>query len=721
MLLSEILKHFPTYTYLNMSKSNSIKIFLRVRPTKKPSRGMRLEDESNTVEVHVVRKDSRDYVNNQKEDYKFNFNSILNMQARQEQVFDTVAKEVVDSVLEGYNGTIFAYGQTGSGKTFTITGGDAKYQDRGIIPRSISYIFSEMRKKTDLSIKLNVSYLEIYNDDGYDLLDENQCTRNLHDLPKVVHREDANGNIVLSNLSVHRADNEEDALNLLFIGDTNRVVAETPKHDASTRSHCIFIVQIEAQKLGSDVKTVSKLHLVDLAGSERVGKTNVDGVLLREARYINQSLHYLEHVIVTLEQKARGENVFIPYRNSFMTLVLRDSLGGNCKTSMIATASAEEGDLDESVSTFRFAQRVAGIKNEATKNEQVDPSLIIQRLKQEVAELKAEVRMLKGTDGDKDHLTPDESEDCRRMVEEYAAARDPSVRLVLSDMLKINECFFHMKKLVISSQKGGSTEHSSGRATDPASTEEVERLRLLVQQRDNEIAILLNHLNKEKTDVRDSFSVEGITNTKASESPESKRTVDMATRLRERSMAESRMQPSVSIQISPEDLQDRSKAFEVFRRSYRKNEAMDENKLILKEKINRAKALTQDINNARNRIEAIKNEIEELRRENALQGLVDRNNVPLDHPKEEPLRSELERAKMVYRNGLIELKDLKSEIERIQTLLKNISEKLQSDFESWLEVMMKQQSRPAVSDPSVNESLQGFYKARDEIYSRMPK
>ena len=682
---------------------------------------MRLEDESNTVEVHVVRKDSRDYVNNQKEDYKFNFNSILNMQARQEQVFDTVAKEVVDSVLEGYNGTIFAYGQTGSGKTFTITGGDAKYQDRGIIPRSISYIFSEMRKKTDLSIKLNVSYLEIYNDDGYDLLDENQCTRNLHDLPKVVHREDANGNIVLSNLSVHRADNEEDALNLLFIGDTNRVVAETPKHDASTRSHCIFIVQIEAQKLGSDVKTVSKLHLVDLAGSERVGKTNVDGVLLREARYINQSLHYLEHVIVTLEQKARGENVFIPYRNSFMTLVLRDSLGGNCKTSMIATASAEEGDLDESVSTFRFAQRVAGIKNEATKNEQVDPSLIIQRLKQEVAELKAEVRMLKGTDGDKDHLTPDESEDCRRMVEEYAAARDPSVRLVLSDMLKINECFFHMKKLVISSQKGGSTEHSSGRATDPASTEEVERLRLLVQQRDNEIAILLNHLNKEKTDVRDSFSVEGITNTKASESPESKRTVDMATRLRERSMAESRMQPSVSIQISPEDLQDRSKAFEVFRRSYRKNEAMDENKLILKEKINRAKALTQDINNARNRIEAIKNEIEELRRENALQGLVDRNNVPLDHPKEEPLRSELERAKMVYRNGLIELKDLKSEIERIQTLLKNISEKLQSDFESWLEVMMKQQSRPAVSDPSVNESLQGFYKARDEIYSRMPK
>ena len=699
-----------------MSKGNCIKIYLRVRPTKKPSRGLKLDEDNKKVEVHVIRKEAKDYVNNQKEDYSYQFDEILNMQAKQEQVFETVAKEVVDSVLEGYNGTIFAYGQTGSGKTFTITGGVEKYQDRGIIPRSISYIFSEIRKRTDLSIKLNISYLEIYNDDGYDLLDENQCTRNLHDLPKVVHREDANGSIVLSNLSVHRADSEEDALNLLFIGDTNRVVAETPKHDASTRSHCIFIVQIESQKLGSDIKTVSKLHLVDLAGSERVGKTNVDGVLLREARYINQSLHFLEHVIVTLEQKSRGENVFVPYRNSFMTLVLRDSLGGNCKTSMIAAASAEEGDLDESISTFRFAQRVAGIKNEAKKNEQVDPSLIIQRLKQEVAELKAEIKLLKGNDSDKDHLTPEESEECRRMAEEFAYARDPSVRLVLSDMLKINECFFHLKKM-ISSSKGNPGGGVSNKAIDDVSSEEVERLRVLVQQRDNEIAILLNHLNKQKSSVNESFSREEAT--KATESP-TKRSIDTATRIRERSMAESRNQPiNNSIQITPEELQDRNKAFEAFRKSYRKNEVMEENKAILKEKIIKAKSITENINAARNRIEGIKNEIEDLRKENALQGLVDKNNAPLNHPKEESLQNELERAKLVYRNGVIEVKDLKSEIERIQVLLKNMRDKLQADFESWLEIMLKQ-SRPAIRDPSVNDNLQAFYKARDEIYRNMP-
>ena len=690
-----------------MSHGNHIKIFLRVRPSKKPSRGLKLDEENKNIEVHVYRKESKDYVNNQKEDYTYKFDDILNMQAKQEQVFETVAKEVVDSVLEGYNGTIFAYGQTGSGKTYTITGGAEKYQDRGIIPRSISYIFSEIRKRTDRSYKLSISYLEIYNDDGYDLLDENQCTRNLSELPKVVHREDANGNIVLTNLSVHRADAEEDALNLLFIGDTNRVVAETPKHDASTRSHCIFVIQIESQKLGTDVKTVSKLHLVDLAGSERVGKTGVDGVLLREARYINQSLHFLEHVIVTLEQKSRGENVFVPYRNSFMTLVLRDSLGGNCKTSMIATASAEEGDLEESVSTCRFAQRVAGIKNEAKKNEQVDPSLIIQRLKQEVAELKAEIKFLKGANEDREHLTPEESEDCRRMAEEFANARDPSVKLVLSDMLKINECFFHLKKMIISG-KG-----HNNKASEEPSNEEVERLRLLVQQRDNEIAILLNQLSKQKNNPSDSYSIE---ETKVTESP-TKRSVDMNTRIKERSFAESRLTIPTNIQITPEELQDRNKAFEVFRRSYRKNEAMDENKAVYKEKIKKAKDLTENINNARNKIQSIKNEIEELRKENALRGLVDKNNTPLQHPKEEFLTNDLEKYKLIYRNGVIELKDLKSEIERIQVLLKNISDKLQSDFESWLEVMLKQ-SRPSIKDQSVNENLEAFYKARDEIYKK---
>ena len=168
------------------------------------------------------------------------------MLTRQETVFENIAKDVVESAFEGYNGTIFAYGQTNSGKTFTITGGAERYADRGLIPRTLSYIFGKIKKNTTHQFSVNISYLEIYNGAGYDLLDENHSSQNLMDLPKVICQENEQEQFILKNLSVHRAENEEDALNLLFIGDTNRVVSETPKNDASTRSHCIFIIQIES-------------------------------------------------------------------------------------------------------------------------------------------------------------------------------------------------------------------------------------------------------------------------------------------------------------------------------------------------------------------------------------------------------------------------------------------------------------------------------------------
>lgn len=164
------------------------------------------------------------------------------MLTKQERIFEEIAKDVIESCFEGYNGTIFAYGQTGSGKTFTITGGAERYADRGIIPRTLSYIFGKISKNTTHQYSVNVSYMEIYNNEGFDLLDENHSTKNLFDLQRVGLLENTDGQFVLKGLSVHRAENEEDALNLLFIGDTNRVVSETPKNDQSTRSHCIFII-----------------------------------------------------------------------------------------------------------------------------------------------------------------------------------------------------------------------------------------------------------------------------------------------------------------------------------------------------------------------------------------------------------------------------------------------------------------------------------------------
>ena len=141
-------------------------------------------------------------------------------------------------------------------------------------------------------------------------------------------QEDEDGRTHLRNLSAQVARSEEEALNLLFMGDTNRVISETPMNEASSRSHCIFTIGIDARRAGSDVVRRSKLHLVDLAGSERAKKTGIEGTVFKEARYINLSLHYLEQVIIALQEKQK----YVPYRNSMMTSVLRDSLGGNCKT-----------------------------------------------------------------------------------------------------------------------------------------------------------------------------------------------------------------------------------------------------------------------------------------------------------------------------------------------------------------------------------------------------
>ncbi|XP_006107047.1 kinesin-like protein KIF6 [Myotis lucifugus] len=171
------------------------------------------------------------------------------------------------------------------------------------------------------------------------------------------------------------------------------MIAETPMNQASTRSHCIFTIHLSSKEPGSATVRHAKLHLVDLAGSERVAKTGVGGQLLTEAKYINLSLHYLEQVIIALSEKHRSH---IPYRNSMMTSVLRDSLGGNCMTTMIATLSLEKRNIDESISTCRFAQRVALIKNEAVLNEEIDPRLMIARLQKEVQELRDELALVTG-------------------------------------------------------------------------------------------------------------------------------------------------------------------------------------------------------------------------------------------------------------------------------------------------------------------------------------
>eukprot|EP01022_Parablepharisma_sp_SALTPOND_P000976 TRINITY_DN105369_c0_g1_i1.p1 TRINITY_DN105369_c0_g1~~TRINITY_DN105369_c0_g1_i1.p1 ORF type:complete len:518 (-),score=45.91 TRINITY_DN105369_c0_g1_i1:930-2483(-) len=346
------------------------------------------------------------------------FTTVLPEHATQEQVFKEVAEPVVESCLNGYNGTIFAYGQTGSGKTFTMSGSES-WKQRGIVPRTFEFIFDELERRKHLQYNVYASYLEIYNENGYDLLDHKHAESSFDDWNKIALFEDDLGNVHLKNLSIHKVASEDDAIDLLMMGNFIRQVSSTPMNMASSRSHCIFTLAFESRDLNSGLVKTSKLHLVDLAGSERVFKKNSQGAIIEEAKHINLSLSYLEQVIIALHEKAQGNRVHIPYRNSMMTTILRDSLGGNCRTVMIANISAEMDNIDESVSTARFAQRCSMLVNEVHMNQHMDLNLIIKKLEEENTALKRELGLASSGGSLRRDLTVDELEKTEAEIEKF--------------------------------------------------------------------------------------------------------------------------------------------------------------------------------------------------------------------------------------------------------------------------------------------------------------
>ncbi|XP_077760264.1 kinesin-like protein KIF6 isoform X2 [Canis aureus] len=730
----------------------TIQIFARVKPTvRKQQQGIYSIDEDEkltpNLEIILPRDLADGFVNNKRESYKFKFQKIFDQGASQETIFENIAKPVAESVLAGYNGTIFAYGQTGSGKTFTITGGAERYSDRGIIPRTLSYIFEQLQKDSSTIHTTHISYLEIYNECGYDLLDPRHEASSLEDLPKVTILEDPDQNIHLKNLSLHQAATEEEALNLLFLGDTNRMIAETPMNQASTRSHCIFTIHLSSKEPGSATVRHAKLHLVDLAGSERVAKTGVGGQLLTEAKYINLSLHYLEQVIIALSEKHRAH---IPYRNSMMTSVLRDSLGGNCMTTMIATLSLEKRNIDESISTCRFAQRVALIKNEAVLNEEIDPRLMIIRLQKEIQELKDELAIFTGEQRT-EALSDAELLQLEKLITSFLDDQDPESRLeVGTDMRKIHHCFHHLKKLLNDKKIHGkstvSCEIKDQDCQEPLKEEEYKKLRDILQQRDNEINILVNMLKKEKKKAQDALHLSSMDRSECRHSqslpfppgnPEGLRTLpssapkqiqDVSTFGYRSSLlhrkTESHLEP-VSIPKAPDDSPHpltepthqgdvtgilkgmreemslgRQEAFEIFKRDHADSVTIEDNKQILKQRFSEAKALGESINETRSKIGRLKEEITQRHMQQVALGVSENIAMPsMPDLLEEKLRSQLEEEKRRYKTMFTHLKALKVEIEHLQLLMDKAKVKLQKEFEAW---WTEEATSLQVNSPAVN-------------------
>ena len=372
---------------------NTIKVILRTRPTQHfATNNIRINLPDNTISIYIPRNEKEGLINNQKEQWSFHFDKILH-NVPQEEVFEYTMNDIIKSSVQGYNGTIFAYGQTGSGKTFTISGSPNSFTYRGIIPRAITKLFNEISNKPEFEFNIQISYLEIYNEIMFDLLPESGNFKG--ERANIEFQEDNKGNVMVKGLSKHKVTNEEECFNLLFEGESNRTISEHKLNQGSSRSHCLFMIQLEMKsKIESTEKImISKLNFVDLAGSERVKKTGSTGVTLKEATYINRSLTFLEQVVVALTEKKGRAIDHVPYRQSKLTHILKDSIGGNCKTVMLATIWPEIQFLQETLSTLNFAQRMGGVVNVASVNIQLDINAQIRKMTKEIKELKQELAM----------------------------------------------------------------------------------------------------------------------------------------------------------------------------------------------------------------------------------------------------------------------------------------------------------------------------------------
>ncbi|XP_043485778.1 kinesin-like protein Klp98A isoform X1 [Polistes fuscatus] len=312
--------------------------------------------------------------------------------ASQEEVFYDLGTDVIESAFEGYNACVFAYGQTGSGKTFTMMGSP---ESQGLIPRICKTLFARMAagKESGASYRTEVSFLEIHNERVKDLLRIDQTQS--HSLRV---REHPKRGPYVQDLSSHLVYDYSDIQECMVRGNTHRTTASTNMNDVSSRSHAIFtitFVQAGFSEGNMPSETVSKVHLVDLAGSERANATGATGQRLKEGAHINKSLVTLGSVISALaEVSSSGDsssskrNVFIPYRDSVLTWLLKDSLGGNSKTIMIAAISPADCNYGETLSTLRYANRAKNIINKPTINE--DPNVkLIRELREEIQKLKS--------------------------------------------------------------------------------------------------------------------------------------------------------------------------------------------------------------------------------------------------------------------------------------------------------------------------------------------
>ncbi|KAG7482672.1 kinesin KIF18A isoform X1 [Solea senegalensis] len=381
-----------------------VKVVIRVRPTNDKEKRENCRNVVQVVDNHMLifdpkeedtscfgsqRVRNRNINRRANKDLKFVFDHVFGENSTQVDIFESTTKGVLDGVMNGFNCTVFAYGATGAGKTHTMLGSQ---NDPGVMYRTMKELFNRMEDaKEEKEFAVAFSYLEVYNEQIRDLL---------ANIGPLAVREDSSKGVVIQGLTLHKPKSAEHILEALDSGNRNRTQHPTDMNATSSRSHAVFQIYLRQQDKTASLNPnacVAKLSLIDLAGSERASATNAKGARLREGANINRSLLALGNVINALADP-KSKKAHIPYRDSKLTRILKDSLGGNCRTVMIANVSPSSKSYDDTHNTLKYANRAKEIKSTLKSNVvSLDShigqyAVICEKQRQEILQLKQKLR-----------------------------------------------------------------------------------------------------------------------------------------------------------------------------------------------------------------------------------------------------------------------------------------------------------------------------------------
>ncbi|EGR33967.1 kinesin family member 9, putative [Ichthyophthirius multifiliis] len=672
-----------------------IKVVIRTRPTANFAyKNIIINENTNQISINIAKNADSGYVNHQQENWGFQFDKVL-QNVSQEVIFDICCKDIILSALEGYSGTIICYGQTGAGKTFTTTGTTTDYKYRGLIPRCLSLLFQEIGQRYEQQITVGVSYLEIYNEQLSDLLIGQGNSDNVNS--QLAIQEDNMGNVHVKNQVIKQCKNEEDAQAMIFEGETNKTISEHRLNKQSSRSHSVFTVHLEIRsRVESTEKVIlTKINLVDLAGSERTKKTGSEGQTLLEAQFINKSLSFLEQVVVALSEKQRDH---IPYRQSKLTNLLKDSIGGNSKTMVICNIWPEIDHLEETISTLKFATRMMKVSNDTSIQMKLDPTLLLKKYEKEIKELKQELAM-HDTLANRGRITYDQYTPEQQYEQQVLAKKflDGAIEDIEFESLRqVKELFFQFRNLYKNLLKDVENKNYVDARLEQKDTNVNKKVDQTKQQ--NQVGVEENKfgfgLGKSSKDARPQTNIENLVNIPKDEFPQQKQleqTQEKTVKSPEKNKLENKI-----INV------DKKQSYQEFKDTEGKelNLQIVKNVKELKENKEEIIHLTNLCNEIRQEIEKIKIALdkkqENKNQEEIQQGIIDE--------EEYQIMQSLKEKKKDYKLYANQVKELKSTIIIIDQTITNCKNQLLSRFEEWFQkkygISINDIENPLINQPS---------------------